>query len=164
MTSEPTPASPREGRLQPRRSLTVCALIGAAVMAVVDEIVFHQVLHRHHFYDRSTPGIALLSDGLLHTGELLALVAGFFLCADLRRRHALAPAHARAGFFLGPGGSQLFDGVVDHKLLRLHRIRHGGDVTPYGWGRSLAGLAFLLVGMSLSVHAIRHAPDGTART
>ncbi|MBT2420277.1 DUF2243 domain-containing protein [Streptomyces sp. ISL-22] len=164
MTSEPTPAAPREGRLQPRRSLAVCALIGAAVMAAVDEIVFHQVLHWHHFYDRSTPGIALLSDGLLHTGELLALVAGFFLFADLRRRHALAPAHARAGFFLGLGGFQLFDGVVDHKLLRLHQIRYGVDVTPYDWGWNLAGLVFLLVGISLTVHATRHAPDGTART
>lgn len=44
MTSEPAPAAPYDDR-RPRRSLAVCALIGVAVMAAVDEIVFHQVLH-----------------------------------------------------------------------------------------------------------------------
>jgi uncharacterized membrane protein len=122
-----------ESGTRPRRSLAVCAVIGMAVMAAIDEIVFHQLLGWHHFYDRSTSDVGLLSDGLLHTAELLALVAGFFLYADLRRRHALAAAHARAGFFLGLGLFQLFDGIVDHKLLRLHQIRYGVDVTPYDW-------------------------------
>ncbi len=115
-------------------------------MAALDEIVFHQILHWHHFYDRSTPGIGLLSDGLLHTGELLALVAGFFLFADLRRRRALSVAHAWAGFFLGLGLFQLFDGIVDHKLLRLHQVRYGVDVTPYDWAWNATGLVLLLVG------------------
>ncbi|MCZ9338320.1 DUF2243 domain-containing protein, partial [Streptomyces sp. TRM76130] len=35
-------------RTDPRGSLLVCALTGAAVMAAVDEIVFHQILHWHH--------------------------------------------------------------------------------------------------------------------
>jgi uncharacterized membrane protein len=80
-------------------------MIGVGVMASVDEIVFHQVLGWHHFYDRSTKGVALLSDGLLHATELIVIVAGFFLFADLRRRRALAPGAARAGFLLGLGAS-----------------------------------------------------------
>jgi uncharacterized membrane protein len=139
----------------PRRSMLVCALLGAAVMAAVDEIVFHQILHWHHFYDRSTSGAGLLSDGLLHTAELLALVAGFFLFADLRRRRALAAAQAWAGFFTGLGAFQIFDGIIDHKLLRLHQIRYGVDVTPYDWGWNLAGLGLLLFGLCLAVRAAR---------
>ncbi|MFF5158307.1 DUF2243 domain-containing protein [Streptomyces sp. NPDC000348] len=124
-------------------------------MAAVDEIVFHQLLHWHHFYDRSTSGAALVSDGLLHTAELLALVAGFFLFADLRRRHALSPAHARGGFLLGLGVFQVFDGVVDHKLLRLHQIRYGVDITPYDWAWNLAGLVLLLAGLGVLARAAR---------
>jgi uncharacterized membrane protein len=135
--------------------MAVCALIGAAVMAGADEIVFHQLLGWHHFYDRSTTGVGLLSDGLLHTAELLALVAGFFLYADLRRRRALAPVHAWAGFVLGLGVFQLFDGIVDHKLLRVHQIRYGVDVTPYDWAWNIGGLALLLVGVALAVRAAR---------
>ncbi|WP_074994964.1 DUF2243 domain-containing protein [Streptomyces prasinopilosus] len=148
--------SPASGaRPEPRRSMVVCGVIGAAVMAAVDEIVFHQVLGWHHFYDRSTTGVGLLSDGLLHTAELLALVAGFFLYADLRRRGTLAPAHAWAGLFLGLGAFQLFDGIVDHKLLRLHQIRYGVDLAPYDWAWNLGGLALLLTGVVLGVRAAR---------
>ncbi|MFI9152287.1 DUF2243 domain-containing protein [Streptomyces sp. NPDC053367] len=154
----PAPRVPAERT----RSTLVCALIGAAVMAALDEIVFHQLLGWHHFYDRSTSGVGLLSDGLLHTAELLALVAGFFLYADLHRRRALAAAHARAGFFLGLGVFQLFDGVVDHKLLRLHQIRYGVDVTPYDWAWNLSAVLLLLVGMVLGMRAARRdEPAGT---
>ncbi|MFG2754079.1 DUF2243 domain-containing protein [Streptomyces xanthophaeus] len=140
---------------EPRRSMVVCGVIGVAVMAAIDEIVFHQILGWHHFYDRSTLGVGLLSDGLLHTAELLALVAGFFAYADLRRRRVLAPAHAWAGFFLGLGIFQLFDGIVDHKLLRLHQVRYGVDVTPYDWAWNITGLALLLTGVVLAVRAAR---------
>ncbi|MGW7054686.1 DUF2243 domain-containing protein [Streptomyces sp. NPDC054887] len=158
MTAPAPDTPPTAAALLPRRSAAVCALIGAASMAAVDEIVFHQILGWHHFYDRSTPAVGLLSDGLLHTAELLGLVAGLFLYADLRRRRALSPPHARAGLFLGLGAFQLFDGVVDHKLLRLHQIRYGVDVTPYDWAWNGAALLLLAVGATLAVRAPRPHP------
>lgn len=125
------------------RSLAAAAVVGVGLMAAIDEIVFHQVLAWHHFYDRSTPAIALLSDGLLHSAELIALVAGFFLVADLCRRRALHRRAAGAGLLLGLGGFQLFDGLVDHKVLRLHQVRYGVDLLPYdlAWN----GVAVLLL-------------------
>ncbi|MFI1659160.1 DUF2243 domain-containing protein [Streptomyces sp. NPDC020472] len=50
------------------------ALGGAAVIAALDNIVFHQVLGRHHFYDRSVPAVGLLSDGPLHPAAVLGLI------------------------------------------------------------------------------------------
>ncbi|MCD0445386.1 DUF2243 domain-containing protein [Glycomyces sp. A-F 0318] len=141
--------------MRPGRSLAACALIGAAVMAAIDEIVFHQILRWHHFVDRSTSAAGLVSDGLLHTAELLALVAGFVWYADLHRRRALSPAHARAGLLLGLGGFQLFDGLVDHKLLRLHQIRYGVDLLPYDLAWNGAGLALLATGTVLAFRARR---------
>ena len=140
---------------RPARSMAVCALVGAALMAAVDEIVFHQLLGWHHFFDRSTPAVGLVSDGLLHTAELLALVAGFVGYADLRRRRALAPAHAWAGLFLGLGGFQLFDGVVDHKLLRVHQIRYGVDLLPYDIAWNAGALVLLSIGTTLAIRARR---------
>ncbi|MFJ2259070.1 DUF2243 domain-containing protein [Streptomyces sp. NPDC087844] len=160
MTPPDRPVTASDRHIETRTSLVVCALIGVAVMAAVDEIVFHQILHWHHFYDRSTTAVGLLSDGLLHTAELLLLVAGFFLYADLRRRHALAPAHARAGFFLGLGTFQLFDGIVDHKLLRLHQIRYGVDVTPYDWAWNISAVILLLTGAVLALRAVRASGAG----
>ncbi|URN14775.1 MULTISPECIES: DUF2243 domain-containing protein [Streptomyces] len=150
-------AAPPRTTIRPQRSLAVFALIGAALMAALDEIVFHQILHWHHFYDRSTPGVGLLSDGLLHTAEICALAAGAVLYADLRRLRALSPPHARAGLLLGLGGFQVFDGVVNHKLLRLHQIRYGVDVTPYDWAWNAAGILLLLLGAALALRARRTA-------
>jgi len=139
--------------LERRRSFWVCFLIGAGIMAAIDAIVFHQVLGWHHFYDRSTPAVGLASDGLLHAAELIAIVAGFFLFSDLRRRHALAASWAWAGFFLGAGVFQLFDGIVNHKVLRLHQIRYGVHLLPYDVAWIASGALIAAVGAVLLVRA-----------
>jgi len=144
---------PSSDTLDRPRSLWVCALIGIGLMAAVDEIVFHQILAWHHFYDRSTGDIALMSDGLLHAAELVILVAGLFLFADLRRKDALAPRSAWAGLLLGLGGFQLFDGIINHKVLRLHQVRYDVDTLPYDLAWNGAGLALLLVGVVLALRS-----------
>ncbi|AHM63393.1 hypothetical protein D770_25750 [Flammeovirgaceae bacterium 311] len=118
-------------------------------MAGVDEIIFHQVLSWHHFYDRSTTEIGLLSDGLLHAAELIAIVAGFFMLLDLRRNRSLVKARAWAGFFVGSGAFQLFDGLVDHKVLRLHQIRYVDNILPYDIVWNMWGLMLLIIGLVL---------------
>src|SRR5690625_3662325 len=115
----------------PRRSFGAAALVGIVVMAGIDEIIFHQLLQWHHFFDRSTPVVGLLSDGLLHAAELMAIVAGFFLLLSLRRDRALGVSWAWAGFFIGMGGFQLFDGIVSHKGLGIHQIRYGVTIFLY---------------------------------
>lgn len=148
-----------------RRSGWVGGLLGVGMMAGLDEVVFHQLLAWHHFYDRSTSDVALLSVGLLHTGELVVLVAGFFLLADLRRRRALVVRAAWAGFFLGLAAFQLWDGLVDHKLLRVHQVRYGVDRLPYDLAWNGVGVLLLAVGLAF---ALGHRPrtrrdDGNQR-
>lgn len=129
------------------RSFRVAFLIGIGIMAAIDEIVFHQLLAWHHFYDLATPEWALFSDGLLHAAELLILVAGFFFYADLRRQNQLFPVWAWSGFFLGMGVFQLFDGIVDHKILQLHQVRYGVEnLLWYDIGWNAAGVLLLLTG------------------
>jgi uncharacterized membrane protein len=126
------------------RNLLSGALLGVGFAAFVDESVFHQLLHWHHFYDRSTAPVGLVSDGLFHGFSWFATVAALFLFADLRRRDALWPATWWAGLLLGAGGFQLYDGTVQHKLMRLHQIRYGVDVTPYDVAWNV--IALLLLG------------------
>lgn len=114
-----------------RRSFVAGLLIGAALMAAIDEIVFHQILAWHHFYDRSTASVGLLSDGLLHSASLIALVAGLFIYAELRATHSFVRPDAMVGLFFGAGAFQLVDGLINHKLLRLHQVRYEVDLLPY---------------------------------
>lgn len=131
------------------RSMQAAALAGVGVMAAVDEIVFHQLLSWHHFYDRSTPEVGLMTDGFLHAAELIAIVASFFMLLDLRKNNSLVIPRAWAGFLLGLGAFQLFDGIVDHKVLRLHQIRYVENLLPYDITWNAAGLLLLLIGFYL---------------
>lgn len=154
MAREPTTTFDRRTAIvDPRRSMLGAALLGIGLMAAIDEIVFHQILAWHHFYDRSTPTIGLLSDGLLHSAELIAMVAGAFMLAELLRAGALAPPSAWAGLFVGMGGFQLFDGIVDHKLLRIHQIRYVENLLPYDLAWNGAALVLLAIGIALARRA-----------
>lgn len=46
------------------RNLWSGILFGLGLAAFIDETIFHQLLHWHHFYDKSTTEIGLISDGL----------------------------------------------------------------------------------------------------
>ena len=118
-------------------------------MGSVDEIVFHQLLAWHSFYDRAGGTAGLVSDGLLHAATLSAVVAGLALLADLRRRGALDVHRWWALVLLGAGAFQLWDGVVDHKLLRVHQVRYGVDLTGYDVGWIVPGALLLGAGVVL---------------
>jgi uncharacterized membrane protein len=45
------------------RNLWSGILFGIGLVAFIDETIFHQLLHWHHFYDKSTTAIGLVSDG-----------------------------------------------------------------------------------------------------
>ena len=141
----------------PGRSGVVGGILGVGAMAAVDEIVFHQLLGWHHFYDRSTTQVGLVSDGLLHAVELLLLVAGLFLLADLARRGTLHVRRAWAGALLGAGGFQLFDGLVNHKVLRVHQVRYDVDLLPYDLAWNASAIVLLAAGAALAASTSRRA-------
>jgi uncharacterized membrane protein len=141
--------APRAVPADRRRLLLSGLLLGAGAMGAVDEIVFHQLLHWHHFYDRASGAAGLVSDGLLHAATWSATVAGLALLADVHRRRAFAPMGWWGAVLLGAGAFQTWDGVVDHKVLRVHQVRYGVDLTGYDLLWIGAGVLLLLAGASL---------------
>ena len=135
------------------RSLWSGILVGLGVAGFVDETVFHQLLHWHHFYDKGTPDAGLVSDGLFHAVSWVAIVAGLFLFADLRRRDDWLLGTWWGGLLLGLGGFQLYDGIVQHKLLRLHQIRYGVDLTPYDIAWNVIALVLVVAGVVVFLRA-----------
>ena len=103
-------------RAEHTRNLVSGLLFGIGLAAFVDETVFHQLLHWHHFYDRSTLAVGLVSDGLFHAFGWFAVVVSLFVLADLRRRRGLWWLRWIGGVALGAGAFQLYDGTIQHKL------------------------------------------------
>jgi uncharacterized membrane protein len=133
------------------RNLWSGFLFGLGFVAFFDEAVFHQLLHWHHFYDKSTTDIGLVSDGLFHAFSWFATVGGLFMVADLRRRHAFWLKRWQGGMMLGGGGFQLYDGTIQHKLMRIHQIRYVENVIIYDWIWNILAAVMVLIGIVLTV-------------
>jgi uncharacterized membrane protein len=128
-------------------------------MAGLDEIVFHQLLGWHHLYDRGSLAAGLTADGVLHLVEILLYAAGVTSLYRLVLRRAVVWSRVAAGLLLGAGGFQLFDGTVDHKVLRLHQIRYGVELWPYDVAWNLAAVLLLGAGVAL----LRRTDGGQSR-
>lgn len=130
-------------------------LFGLGFVAFLDETVFHQLLHWHKFYDKSTVAMGLVSDGLFHAFSWFATVGGLFLMADLRRRNALWHKTWWGGKLLGGGAFQLYDGTVQHKVLRIHQIRYNVDIVPYDIVWNVTAAIMIFAGLALMASAKR---------
>jgi uncharacterized membrane protein len=120
-------------------------LTGIGIAGTLDEVVLHQLLGWHHFYDRSTPTVGLVSDGLFHLLSTTLLVIGVIQLVERRHTSPDPPRIALAGILLGAGGFNLYDGTIQHKLLGLHQVRAGvPDNLPYD-------LAFLAIAAALAI-------------
>ena len=130
-------------------------LTGVGLAGTLDEVVFHQLLRWHHLVDGGGEGVGRVSDGVLHVASTAALVAGVVLLVrtwDGDRRRTAGRVLA------GLGGFNLFDGVVDHKVLRLHQVREGvPDLLPYDLAWLTISAAVLVAGLLLSGRAARTA-------
>jgi len=127
-------------------------LLGVGLMGAADEILFHQLLQWHNFYVHGTDYWRIASDGFFHlfTASLLGLSA---ILLWLRRRDLGTLMGGRpfwSSLFLGAGGFQLFDGVVNHKILRLHPVREGAEnLLLYDAGWIFSALLLLYCGWLL---------------
>lgn len=121
--------------------------IGIGVMALIDEIIFHQLLQWHHFFDFNTMQFGIFSDGLLNSFALFAIVAGIFLFAHVTKMYSYSLLRWWSGIFIGLGSFQLFDGIVSHKLLQIHQIRYGVELLPYDIAWIASAILLLAVGI-----------------
>lgn len=129
------------------RNIWSGALFGIGLAAFVDEVIFHQLLRWHHFYDKSTTDIGLISDGLFHAFSWFATIAGLFMLSDLRRRSALWVTRWVGGVMIGSGGFQLYDGTIQHKLMRIHQIRYVENVLIYDWIWNILAALMIMNGL-----------------
>ena len=127
-------------------------VIGVGLVGALDEIVFHQLLQWHHFYVHAEPFWRIFSDGAFHAFTTAMLAFGVALLWWHRGRFAslVGGRPFWSGVLVGAGAFQLFDGVVDHKILGIHPVRVGADpMWPYDLAWLAGGAILLLAGWVL---------------
>jgi uncharacterized membrane protein len=142
------------------RNLWSGFLFGLGLVAFLDETVFHQLLHWHHFYDKSTLELGLVSDGFFHALSWFATIGGLFMLADIRRRNAFLFKRWWGGVLLGGGLFQLYDGTVQHKVMRLHQIRYVDNVIVYDIVWNLLAIAMAILGVILVLKGRKESSGG----
>ena len=131
-----------------RRLLLSGFLFGCGIAAsIIDLFIFHLALQWHHFYDLSTTHVALTADAFFHAFGWLITVWGLFLLADVRRRTNVEWSRWTGAVITGVGFFQLFDGVVNHKVLGLHQVRYEVDLLPYDLAWIGSAVLILVIGI-----------------
>lgn len=124
-------------------------LFGLGMVAFIDEVVFHQLLHWHHFYDLSTTNVGLISDGLFHAFSWFATVVALFMVADLRKRKVWNFKRWMGAVYVGGGTFNLYDGIIQHKMMRIHQIRYNVDIFYYDVVWNVLAALMIIVGLIL---------------
>ncbi|MGL5930855.1 MAG: DUF2243 domain-containing protein, partial [Dermatophilaceae bacterium] len=83
--------------------------------------------------------------------------SSLFVLVDLRRWAPVRWMRWVGGLLVGAGGFQLYDGLVHHKLFRLHQIRYGVDLVPYDAVWNVVAAVMILLGAALLTRS-RHRP------
>jgi uncharacterized membrane protein len=143
------PAGPGMAGKQTNRAIWSGVLCGIGLAGFIDETFFHQLLHWHHFYDKSTTTVGLVSDGFFHAGSFTCVVVGLFLMADALRRRGFVPKRWWGALLIGAGGFQLYDGIVQHKMFGLHQIRYHVIIWPYDLTWNVLAAILIIIGIVL---------------
>jgi uncharacterized membrane protein len=127
-------------------------VLGMGTAGALDEIILHQLLQWHNFYVHTTLSGRIISDGLFHLLSFALLMTGALRLWQQRQRISqLGSARPLlAGVLMGAGGFNLYDGTIQHKLLRLHPVREGvANQLPYDIAFNSIALLVLLLGWLL---------------
>jgi uncharacterized membrane protein len=107
--------------------------------------VLHQLLQWHNLYVHTSQFWRIFIDGIFHLATATMLSIGALRL--WRQRDVIRSGHGQAlisGTLFGMGGFNLYDGIVQHKILQLHPVREGiQDLLPYDL--TFNGIALVLL-------------------
>jgi len=122
-------------------------VLGLGFMGAMDGIIFHQLLQWHSVIMQTDRPGQIVSDGIFHFGVTIALViGGILLWLAGRPSDITRGVRILVGSFLtGAGTFNLVEGVVNHHLLKIHRVKPGDP------NALMYDLAFLALGLLLVI-------------
>lgn len=129
-------------------------------MGAMDGIVFHQLLQWHSVVMQTDRAGQILSDGLFHLAVTITLVVGGILLwlagnpADLSR----GIRSLVGGFLIGSGIFNLVEGIINHHLLQIHRVKPG-DPNALFYDLSFLAFGGLLLILGLMIKRTKENPQ-----
>jgi uncharacterized membrane protein len=130
------------------KNLFIAGLIlGLGLVGAIDGIVFHQLLQWHHMILSPNIKLEIFTDGLFTALFSAKLLWGGMKIFQDARKNELGTSWKifAGGIFIGGGAFNLVEGIVDHHILQVHRVR------PLAENPLFYDLAFLAIGLLLVI-------------
>lgn len=130
------------------KNLFIAGLIlGLGLVGAIDGIVFHQLLQWHHMIHSPNIKLEIFTDGLFTALFSAKLLWGGMKIFQDARKNELGTSWKifTGGIFIGGGAFNLVEGIVDHHILQVHRVR------PLAENPLVYDLAFLAIGLLLVI-------------
>jgi uncharacterized membrane protein len=127
-------------------------LLGLGLGGFVDGIVLHQILQWHHMVSAEyTPDtlanvqVNVTADGFFHAFVWIAVAVGLALLWRVVRTGRPWTWRSLVGWMLaGWGAFNLVEGIIDHHVLQVHRVRPDA-ANPLAWDLGFLAFGGLLV-------------------
>ena len=122
-------------------------ILGFGFLGALDGIIFHQLLQWHSVIMATDRPGQIVSDGIFHFAVTITLVLGGILLWIAVNPTSLSKGIRLliGGFLIGGGTFNLVEGIINHHILQIHRVKPG---VP----NALAfDLAFLIIGILLVI-------------
>lgn len=130
------------------KNLFIAGLIlGLGLIGAIDGIVFHQLLQWHHMIMSPNIQLEIFTDGLFTALFSAKLLWGGMKIFQDARNNELGTSWKIfvGGIFIGGGIFNIVEGIVDHHILQVHRVR------PLAENPLFYDLAFLAIGLLLVI-------------
>ncbi|WP_079510180.1 DUF2243 domain-containing protein [Mesobacillus jeotgali] len=122
-------------------------ILGLGLLGAIDGIVFHQLLQWHHMVLSDNLQLEIFTDGLFTALFSAKLIWGGVKIFQDARKNQLGSSWRifLGGIFIGGGAFNIVEGIVDHHILQVHRVK------PMAENPLMYDLAFLAIGALLMV-------------
>ena len=132
-------------------------VLGFGFLGALDGIIFHQLLQWHSVVMETSRSGQIISDGLFHFAVTIALVVGGILLwlAGKPTDFAKGLGLLIGGFLIGGGSFNLIEGITNHHILQIHRVKPGD---PHAL---MYDLSFLAIGVLLIIIGLMVRRKGT---
>ena len=132
-------------------------VLGFGFLGALDGIVFHQILQWHSVVMDAERSMQIVSDGIFHLAVTITLVAGGVLLWLAGNPAEVSRGVRRlVGWFLIGGGTfNVIEGIINHHILKVHRVKPG-DPHALAYDMAFLALGLLLVLVGYAIQRDRH--------
>ncbi|WP_245864011.1 DUF2243 domain-containing protein [Fredinandcohnia onubensis] len=124
-------------------------IFGFGFLGALDGIIFHQLLQWHSVYMATDRPGQIMSDGIFHFAVTITLIIGGVLLWLAGNPSNLSKGvRLLVGWFLiGGGVFNLVEGIINHHLLQIHRVKPGDpNALAYDLAFLASGLLLFIIG------------------